>query len=310
MERRDILAALTGAGLLGVAGAARAQEPVGGGEPEPPEYVFTYLSFLGNTHLSPEVLKAMLTPRLEPPQPPAPEPKDGKASLARVVAEISARSGVLVVADSTVADERAPLPAKDADIRPDNVDRFIADAIKDLEEGIVWAKFNLPPAPKGKQWTGDDVSAYAMGLQRLYGPVGGDGPEGTVEVIGQSVQAEQATPIFHTLKLQPVYLVTRRTGRPTFHGKWEASYGVLSLRVEASGRVRGNYVTNEGSIDGRAARGAMTFRWFEAAANSGGSGRFTLSEDGESFTGVWWNDGEDITQPGRPWTGKRLSYKP
>lgn len=284
MERRDLFLTLAGGGLLAALHpqSARAQT----------------INFI------------KVQPPVEaPPEKPA-EKADGKFPLSRVLAEIGERAGVLVVADSTTADERANMPPKDATITSRNVDEFIAAAIKDLEEGIVWARFNLPPPPKGKKWSGEDVSAYAMGLMRLYGSVGGDGPEGTVEVIAQHVAAEQATPIFTTLGLQPVYLVTRRTGKPTFQGKWEASYGIMSLKVESSGRVRGSYVTNQGSIDGRIVRGVLEFHWFEAGANSGGTGRFFLAEDGESFTGIWWNDGEDLSANGRTWTGKRISYKP
>jgi hypothetical protein len=225
------------------------------------------------------------------------------------LADLSKRSGVLVLPDATVENERAPMPSDSATYNIQNVDSHIAAILEELPEGITWAKFYLPPPPKGKKWTGEDLAAYALGQSRLYGTVGGAVRDGMIEIMGKEIPVSQAEPIFAALNLQPVYLVTRRTGKGSFQGTWNATYGELRLKQSGS-RVYGNYTGNDGVIEGRLRNGVLDFTWVERANNTRGAGQFSLADDGQSFEGTWWYDSDPLEERTRKWTGQRTSYTP
>jgi hypothetical protein len=246
---------------------------------------------------------------VQEPAPPPPEEKvDPSWKPVRVVVElISKKAGILALADSTVAEERVPPPPENATITPDNIDAYLGAVVDALPEGATWAKLYLPPPPPGKKWTGDDVATYAMGQTRLYGNVGG-GEDNSVEILSQKLTPAQAQPIIRGLDLRPVYLITRR-GQGTFQGRWTTTYGEMRL-TQRNNRITGNYSTNGGRIEGRLIRGVLELNWYEDGNGTWGSGRFTLAEDGDSFSGIWRNSTDE--QPGfsHNWTGKRISYRP
>ena len=233
----------------------------------------------------------------------------GRKLVRFVVDFLTRQSGVLVVADSTVENENAAMPPDGTAITAQNMDDILAKMVEALPEGVHWAKLYLPPPPKGKKWTGEDVAAYALAQARLFGNVGGDDTPGYVEILGQKVPTAQAQTVITTLNLRPVYLVTRRTGQGTFQGVWGATFGELRLRVRGT-RVTGTYTANDGEIEGRLVRGVLEFTWHEKGNDTSGPGRFVLSDDGNSFTGVWWYNTDDPETPGREWVGKRTGYVP
>lgn len=274
------------------------------------------LSAYGLSHVqAQETVPPIISERLslpEKPQEPIPPPSDEKVDpnsrpVRAVVELISKKAGILALADSTVAEERVPLPSENATITPDNIDTYLGAVVDALPPGATWAKLYLPPPPPGKKWTGDDLALYAIGQTRLYGSVGG-GEDNSVEILSQKLSPTQAQPIIRGLDLRPVYLITRR-GSGTFQGRWTATYGEMRL-VQTKNHVMGVYSTNRGRIEGRVVRGVLEFNWYEDANNTFGNGRLTLSDDGDSFSGVWRNSTDELTKFSYSWTGKRISYRP
>lgn len=97
----------------------------------------------------------------------------------------------------------------------------------------------------------------------------------------------------------------RWNGHRGWDGIWETDYGRMRLLHEESG-VHGWYGgATHSSIVGTLQDGEFAFRYEEKSA--AGEGRFTLSDDGESFSGRWRQDG--VTQ-WQPWTGHRLAPMP
>lgn len=229
-----------------------------------------------------------------------PQEAPARRPVAEVAAKLSQESGRTVLADATAAAVRVPLPTvarleSDAD-----VEAALDALIESLPAGASWAKFLLPPAPAGHRWTGEEIAAYAVALARLYGKVGSV-EAGRVEIFSRQVPLERARPLVDELGLRAVYLVTLRGAR-TFAGRWNATFGELTLEVRGN-RVVGSYTTNDGTITGTLRGNRLDFVWFERANGTRGAGWFVLSDDGLSFTGQWGNDDE---APSRPWTGRRI----
>lgn len=244
----------------------------------------------------------------------APSPHVHRANALAIAAErpvgevmefIGKRAGVVALVDSTIVQERGPLPSPDADITAANVDQHIRALLRALPEGATCVKLNLPPLPAGKSWDGDRVVALARAQAQLYGKIGALGEPGEIEVFSKRLAGATAKQVETALDLRPVYVLTMARG--TFTGTWNATYGELRLRVTA-GRVRGEYTTNQGEITGTVRGDIMSFRWFEHGTQTGGHGEFRLSEDGRSFTGIWWNDGGSAESPST-WSGTRISYR-
>lgn len=166
------------------------------------------LTFAGGLMIAPA--------RAQQDAPPAPTPSGTKAGMrpvADLVARLSQGAGVAIVADSTVREVRAPLPAEPTTAA--NFEQQIADIVAALPEGATWAKLFLPAPASGRNYNGDDVAAYALAQVKLFGPVGASTP-GTVEVMGRKVPEGKAAAYVADLNLKPVYLITNpRTTRAT-----------------------------------------------------------------------------------------------
>jgi|GEM_PF-1909118 hypothetical protein len=126
-------------------------------------------------------------------------------TVGEIVRSISRAAGVDVVADSSVASRLAPAPTEPT--TPQNYEQQVADLVKSLGSGATWAKLYLPTPAAGRGYNGDDVAAFALAQAKLFGRVG-DTPAGQVEILGQTLPAEQAAPHIAGLNLKPVYLVT------------------------------------------------------------------------------------------------------
>lgn len=212
--------------------------------------------------------------------------------LDSLLRETSQKRGVTILVDSTASG------AKVAEPNATELEVWLSELVKNIPGGASWVKFWLPPPPRGKRWTGDDVAAYALSLSKLYGRVGAV-EDGKSEILATQLGNEPAASIKQALQLQPVYLITRR-GTRTFAGKWSATFGELTLEIRGN-RVSGTYPQSEGVIEGILIGDKITFTWIEHGSSSG-KGWWMLSDDGESFTGMWGSGDEE---PNRTWTGKR-----
>ncbi len=177
--------------------------------------------------LSAAILAALLatsTPaaqaRQTPPTPstgstPAPA-RGATIVLVRALDNLGKEAGLSVLADSTVASERIPVPATQTTaqamtappLKASEVEKRLNSLVRTLPQGTVWIKLQLPTPASGRTWKGDDVAAFAFAQARLFGTVGVPSTDGSIEVLGKRV-AKEATPTYVTgLSLKPVYLVT------------------------------------------------------------------------------------------------------
>lgn len=231
--------------------------------------------------------------------------QDVTAPADDVLASIGKKAGLLVLAESSVGRERVRKVPVGESITAANVEQWIAWVVKQLPPGSNYAKLYLPPPPDGKSWKGDDVVAFALAQAKLYGPVGAIHPEGTFEILSQKLPKEKAKPVVDGLNLKPVYIVTLGPGN--FTGVWSTTFGIMRLRQ--SGRhVSGTYTYSDGVIDGYVTNGTLKLHWLERDTNGKGPGEFVLSEDGDSFSGIWAYD--ETVENTSSWTGKRLSRDP
>lgn len=103
---------------------------------------------------------------------------------------------------------------------------------------------------------------------------------------------------------RPTTALSSRPSAANFAGKWDATFGVLTLEQQ-NDRVTGSYDLRPGTpakVEGRVVGNSLNFTFEEP--DDRGEGRFELSGDGQSFAGKWksaseteWND----------WNGKRIA---
>jgi len=96
---------------------------------------------------------------------------------------------------------------------------------------------------------------------------------------------------------------------PDNTGTFSSSYG--SFRMEQTGSaVNGCYEHNNGLIENGGFEGrVLRFTWTEgddAGPRHGGPAMLIFSDDGKSFTGYWWHDG-DKAGPAGSWQGQRVA---
>jgi hypothetical protein len=163
-------------------------------------------------------------------------PVSGAATqpLSEALAQLGKRTGVLVVADSTVGNPSVPvalasLPgsaaaARSAAISEPEMERILRQFVAALPAGrsAIWTKLYLPPPPPGRAWTGEAVAAFARAQAALFGPAGTDAvaaaatpartppaaAAGVVEILGRRFEGDTARAYVAGLGLRPVYLIT------------------------------------------------------------------------------------------------------
>ncbi len=93
-------------------------------------------------------------------------------------------------------------------------------------------------------------------------------------------------------------------------GTFSSDYGDFHMQ-QTGATVNGCYeyadgLIENGGFDGRVLR----FTWSEGPAGGerhGGPAMLTFADDGQSFTGFWWHEGDTNAGPGGSWHGTRVS---
>ena len=125
--------------------------------------------------------------------------------LETLALKMSRGAGQQVVADTPLA--TLPVTAPTEATTPANVEAQIDAIVKEMPKGTTWIKIYLPNAPTARGYKGSDVADYAIAQAKLFGKVGEATPNGTIEVLGRVVPAEQVPTMVSTLALKPVYLI-------------------------------------------------------------------------------------------------------
>jgi hypothetical protein len=138
-------------------------------------------------------------------------PREGR-TVAEILARIGEAADVVVLADSTVRNERITPPTRPA--TANNVEEQVKSVVRALPPSTTWAKLYLP-APSRGRWNGDAVSELASAQARHLGrKIGVPAPPGTVEILGQPIPEENGKELIAALHLKLVYLVTNPGARP------------------------------------------------------------------------------------------------
>lgn len=139
--------------------------------------------------------------------PPTARPARQRA-LEVILRNLSRGSGFTVLADSSLAEVQGGQPAEPT--TADNLEAQLDELIKTLPRGTTWAKVMLPIS--NRLYRGDDVASFVDAQNRLFGKKP-QGEPGTVEVLGQKLPQERATPVVSNLNLKPVYVLMNPTAR-------------------------------------------------------------------------------------------------
>ena len=223
-------------------------------------------------------------------------------TVSEIAAALSKQTGVGIYLESRAEKEKVKWPVGHRVVTAETLHAEIELLVKAMPKGSDWGLLYLPPPPEGKLWKGDDVLAYARAQAKLYGKAGSL-DEGSTEILSQKLLPEKSKAVIEALNLKRVYVIALGPG--TFEGVWQSTYGEMRLSVKGT-TVTGTYTSGNGEIHGVLRGNTLTFRWYESANDQGGSGVFALSEDGDSFTGDWWSDGNEGATP-NSWTGTRIS---
>jgi hypothetical protein len=90
---------------------------------------------------------------------------------------------------------------------------------------------------------------------------------------------------------------------PSWTGTWKTTFGLMHIKQSGS-QVTGSYTVScgTGAIQGTSSNLALAGAWSQPCNNHSGQIQFSMSADGESFTGSW-NYGN--APPASPWNGTR-----
>jgi hypothetical protein len=224
-------------------------------------------------------------------------------TLQTVLADAYKTTGVYAVSVPMLLQEQVVPPLQP--LTKEGVEAYLKGVVAKLSIPSNLVKLNLPPPPKGKLWTADELIAYGAAEARLFQKAIGEPRSDQVEVIAQALPLDKAKPVVEALDLRPVYVIMLKNTH--FGGLWQTTYGEMRLQQTGT-RVSGTYTTGDGRIQGTVVGGELRFQWHEAASNTSGYGTFRMAEDGMSFSGPWYNDTQPDQQAGT-WTGQRLNKK-
>lgn len=93
-----------------------------------------------------------------------------------------------------------------------------------------------------------------------------------------------------------------------FSGEWDTSAGRMTLTQSGNG-VKGKYTWMQGTIEGTVKGNKMTFKWSQPRNDRYGTGVFTMSKGGNSFSGdhVYTHPADAAKLDPKPWNGTRVS---
>lgn len=116
----------------------------------------------------------------------------------------------------------------------------------------------------------------------------------------RSAPSSESTP---SPQFEPVASPTEGTSAAaSFAGSWDTAWGKVTL-TQTGGAVAGQYVGQfTGNVSGQVEGNVATLTWTQTNGENGRA-KFTLSADGQRFTGTW-GSGASATNGG-PWNGKR-----
>lgn len=130
-----------------------------------------------------------------------------KLPVKDVANRISRASGVVVLADRTVANLTVTVTTPSGP-----VEKALARVVAALPNGVVYKKVYLPAsAPGAPAPTGDQVSALVVAQDAVMGKRPATtipAPEGEVDILGRRISADKAAAVVAALDLKPVYLLT------------------------------------------------------------------------------------------------------
>lgn len=118
---------------------------------------------------------------------------------------------------------------------------------------------------------------------------------------------------YHNTAATAVAPLTNKA-RPTFAGKWDTSWGVLTITVNGS-QAEGHYPHDSGKINGTISADGLKLigTWGESPTysgpNDGGDVIFTLAPNNKSITGEWWygsKPDDPSTKGTGSWNGARI----
>ena len=114
------------------------------------------------------------------------------------------------------------------------------------------------------------------------------------------------------MEIMNVYAYGKSLGKRTLpdnSGMFSSSYGNFHMQQTGSA-VNGCYEHSNGLIENGGFEGrVLRFNWTEgevAGPRHGGPAMLIFSDDGQSFTGYWWNEA-DKGAPSGDWRGKRVA---
>jgi OmpA-OmpF porin, OOP family len=98
---------------------------------------------------------------------------------------------------------------------------------------------------------------------------------------------------------------------PNNSGAFSSSYGKFHM-LQTGSAVNGCYEHNSGLIENGGFEGrVLRFTWKESDDDGknprGGPAMLIFADDGQSFTGYWWGDGNAGGKPSGAWNGQRVS---
>lgn len=152
--------------------------------------------------------------------PPPPPPPAASTARTRALSDVlalmnralesgsapGAAAGPVLVADSTVSSLPATLPS--GSTTSDTVEAQLTALVKTLPAGTIWGKLYLPMPPNRKNYDANALADFALAQTRLFGPIGGSTPSGTIELLGQKLTGDKAQASLTALGLRPYYLIS------------------------------------------------------------------------------------------------------
>ncbi|HII77224.1 MAG TPA: hypothetical protein HA264_09375 [Methanolinea sp.] len=123
--------------------------------------------------------------------------------------------------------------------------------------------------------------------------------------------AQTPTPTATTVPATPVPIATTASFSGTWNTKWydeEGEHPDLMFLEQAGSAVIGMYSESNGTINGTFGGSRLVGTWVDYYENETVTGvfEFTLSPDGNSFTGKWADTLEELANATEFWNGVRV----